>query len=205
MVAQGVAVADLYSTHTCLVKICKPVRVRRGSITDIMRHGQMFVTGCDSVLPVNTASTPFLYMGDNPRDACEWQEENTYWEAVHALISYPLILRISTDLRLSTCFFGMLLVFSGTPFQKQLIANLLGSMSIVVFENGSRVRDLNGYIHHSMTIFFKPQFGLIIIASPKGEAISNCAQGECRTFVIVLICLSVKTAAGCSLNVLSAT
>ena len=31
----------------------------------------------------------------------------------------------------------------------------------------------------------------LFIASPKGEAISDCAQGECRAFSIVLICLSV--------------
>ena len=45
----------------------------------------------------------------------------------------------------------------------------------------------------------------ILIASLKSEAISDCAQGECRTFEIVLIyvCLSVNNAVRCTLHVLS--
>ena len=48
--------------------------------------------------------------------------------------------------------------------------------------------------------------GCQLIASPKGEAIRDCAQGECRTFEIVLICvcLSVNNAARCTLHLLSA-
>ena len=49
-----------------------------------------------------------------------------------------------------------------------------------------------------------------LVASPKGEAISDSAQGECRTFQIVPlsvcvcipVCLSVNNAARCILHLL---